>query len=488
MTVDKLPGVPASGFVNDIKADLHDVNTAYVALDNHKFGDYSPYLYKTTTGGKKWTPIINGIPEGTLIWRIVQDHVNPNLLFLGTEYGVYVSLNQGEKWHKFSKGLPTISIRDLAIQKRENDLVLATFGRSFYVMDDYSPLRDISASTLEKQAHLFTPRKALQYNPVRSGTGSSGASAYAAKNPGYGATITYYLSEGHDGLKSKRKKREKKLKTEDIPFPGWDVLDKEMTEAGSEAILMIRNSKGALVDVVSSPLKKGLHRVTWGLRSSVSTTTTVSSSAPSRGRWGGGGPRGGGGMSANVDPGTYQVSLYKRVGGDLTELAGPVSLDVERIRKNVLTNPLADKHKEYNQALAELTTAVGIYEHKFKKATARISTYERSLKNLKSNRAELTKTVYALRAEMHSLQKEFGGSAAKAEVGEKDRLTLMDRLSNARGGYFGSSYGPTALHMQSFEMAKEMFDRAKSKMNSFISRVDSLGKELEEAGAPVFLD
>ena len=488
MTVDKLPGVPASGFVNDIKADLHDVNTAYVALDNHKFGDYSPYLYKTTTGGKKWTPIINGIPEGTLIWRIVQDHVNPNLLFLGTEYGVYVSLNQGEKWHKFSKGLPTISIRDLAIQKRENDLVLATFGRSFYVMDDYSPLRDISASTLEKQAHLFTPRKALQYNPVRSGTGSSGASAYAAKNPGYGATITYYLSEGHDNLKSKRKKREKKLKTEDIPFPGWDVLDKEMTEAGSEAILMIRNSKGALVDVVSSPLKKGLHRVTWGLRSSVSTTTTVSSSAPSRGRWGGGGPRGGGAMSANVDPGTYQVSLYKRVGGDLTELAGPVSLDVERIRKNVLTNPLADKHKEYNQALAELTTAVGIYEHKFKKATARISTYERSLKNLKSNRAELTKTVYALRAEMHSLQKEFGGSAAKAEVGEKDRLTLMDRLSNARGGYFGSSYGPTALHMQSFEMAKEMFDRAKSKMNSFISRVDSLGKELEEAGAPVFLD
>ncbi|MGB0358031.1 MAG: WD40/YVTN/BNR-like repeat-containing protein, partial [Flavobacteriaceae bacterium] len=128
-TVDKLPGVPATAFINDIKADLLDANVAYVALDNHKFGDYSPYLYKTTNGGKSWKSIANGIPEGTLVWRLVQDHVNPNLLFLGTEYGVYISLNQGEKWHKFSKGMPTISVRDLAIQKRENDLVAATFGR-----------------------------------------------------------------------------------------------------------------------------------------------------------------------------------------------------------------------------------------------------------------------------------------------------------------------------------------------------------------------
>ena len=161
MTVDELPDVPASAFVNDIKVDLHDENVAYVALDNHKFGDYSPYLYKTTNGGKKWKSIVNGIPDGTLVWRLVQDHVNPNLLFLGTEYGVYVSLNQGDKWHKFSNGLPTISIRDLAIQKRENDLVLATFGRSFYVLDDYSPLREMTEDNLNKEAFLFPTRKAL---------------------------------------------------------------------------------------------------------------------------------------------------------------------------------------------------------------------------------------------------------------------------------------------------------------------------------------
>ena len=485
MTVDKLPGAPVSAFVNDIKVDLHDENIAYVALDNHKFGDYSPYLYKTTTGGKKWISIVNGIPEGTLVWRLVQDHINPNLLFLGTEYGVYISVNQGDKWHKFSKGLPTISVRDLAIQKRENDLVLATFGRSFYVLDDYSPLRDVTDAMLEKEAHLFVPRKALQYNPVMGGTGSSGASTFTAKNPSYGATITYYLSNGHMSIKSKRQKMERKIKNEDIPFPGWDALDKEISESGSEAVLMISDSNGKLVDVVSGPLRKGLHRVNWGLRSSIATTMNVSQSAPRRGRWG---RSSGGGMMSAVDPGSYQVTLYKRIGGVLTELAGPVNLEVERIRKNVLTNPMANKHEEYNKALAELTTSVRISEHLFKKAIARVATYERSLKQVKENRVELTESVYMLREQMYRLQKDFGGSVAKAQIGEKDRLTLMDRLSSARGGYGGNSYGPTELHMQSFEMAKEMFDRAKPKMDDFIKQVQSLGKMLEKAGGPVYLD
>ena len=158
-------------------------NVAYIALDNHKFGDYKPYLLKTTNGGKKWTSITNGIPNNTLVWRLVQeDHVNPNLLFLATEYGVYVSFNQGDKWHKFSNGLPTISVRDLAIKKRENDLILATFGRSFYVLDDYSALRDISRKQFRSRGILFQPRTAsLQYQPLIGGTSSQGASFFTSK-------------------------------------------------------------------------------------------------------------------------------------------------------------------------------------------------------------------------------------------------------------------------------------------------------------------
>ena len=178
MTVDKLPKTPASAFVNDLKTDLFDSKKAYICLDNHKFGDYQPYLFKTIDGGKSWKKITNGIPENTLIWRIVQDHKNPNLLFLGTEYGVYISLNQGEKWHKFSNGLPTIPVRDLTIQRRENDLVLATFGRSFYVLDDYSPIRDFTENSLNQEAVLFEPRKALQYTPEIGGTRSDGSASF----------------------------------------------------------------------------------------------------------------------------------------------------------------------------------------------------------------------------------------------------------------------------------------------------------------------
>ena len=206
MTVDKLPGVPASAFVNDIKVDLHNDQVAYVALDNHKYGDYTPYLYKTSNGGKKWKAITSGIPENNLVWRIVQDHVNPNLLFLATEYGVYVILDQGNQWHKFSTGLPTISVRDLAIQKRENDLVLATFGRGFYVLDDYSALRELSEKSVEKDALLFPVRKALQYNQTRGGTSSQGGSFFTAKNPDYGAVFTFFIKEGHQSMMSKRKK------------------------------------------------------------------------------------------------------------------------------------------------------------------------------------------------------------------------------------------------------------------------------------------
>ena len=139
--VSKL-GLPNRTFVNDIKADLYDENTVYVALDNHKEGDFNPYLFKSSDMGETWTSISSNIPKRTLVWRIVQDHVDKSLLFAATEFGIYTSLTGGRNWQKIP-GSPTISFRDLVIQKRENDLVGASFGRGFYVLDDYSPLGEI---------------------------------------------------------------------------------------------------------------------------------------------------------------------------------------------------------------------------------------------------------------------------------------------------------------------------------------------------------
>ena len=526
MTVDELPKTPSTAFVNDIKADLFDEQTAYIALDNHKFGDYQPYLFKTTDGGKKWTSMSEGIPDGTLIWRIVQDHVNPNLLFLGTEYGVYVSVDQGEKWHKFSAGLPTISVRDLAIQKRENDLVLATFGRSFYVLDDYSPLREINAESIAKDAMLFKPRKALQYNQMYGGSGSSGGATYKAKNPPYGAVFTYYLKEGFTSKKAARKKSEagerangtlleklskagyntptsileedieklaekteielKKLKkltkalsdqkNKDIPFPGWEALDAELNESKPEIVLIIKDANGTTVEQISAPFAKGINRVNWSLN--VKLPTAIKTSAKNNYS----------DIRTMAEPGTYSVSMFKRVNGVLTDLNQKKSFEVERIRKNTLTNPLASEHKEYYKSIAALTKKVRTYEHKFDKASKRVEAYLKNLGYIADERMALTEKVYELRTTMNELKREIGGSPSKAEVGEKDNVSLNSRLYNARGGWYPNSYGPTELHMESFKMANELYERITPKVDAFLEKVSSVGKDFEAAGAPLLLD
>ncbi len=161
--VDSLPGVPDNFFVNDIKADLHDANTVYVVVDDHKSGDYAPHILKSENRGRSWRGISANLPERDVLWRVVQDHVNPNLLFVGAETGVFFTVDGGRQWTKLAGGVPTIAFRDLVIQTRENDLVGATFGRSFYILDDYSPLRSVTTEMLQNDTELFPVKRAHWY-------------------------------------------------------------------------------------------------------------------------------------------------------------------------------------------------------------------------------------------------------------------------------------------------------------------------------------
>jgi photosystem II stability/assembly factor-like uncharacterized protein len=161
--VGSMSGVPATAFVNDVKADLHEPDTVYVALDNHKYGDLAPYLVKSTDRGVTWTSIAGDLPDRHLVWRVVQDHVRSNLLFTATEFGIFFTVDGGTRWVKLSGDVPTISFRDLAIQRRENDLVGASFGRGFFVLDDYTALREIDEAALQEEALLFPTRRAWWY-------------------------------------------------------------------------------------------------------------------------------------------------------------------------------------------------------------------------------------------------------------------------------------------------------------------------------------
>ena len=476
MSVDKLPNLPKTSFVNDIKADLHDLNTVYLALDNHKFGDYSPYLYKSQNGGKTWKPIINGLPKETLVWRIVQDHIDPNLLFLATEYGLYFSNNQGEKWIKFSNGLPTISIRDLAIQKRENDLILATFGRSFYVLDDYSPLRNID-SEKSKEFILFDTREALQYNPVRSGSSSQGTSFFTSKNPPYGATFTYNLPNSYETLKSKRKKKEAKLNKDnlDIPFPGWVNLDKEVNEKSSKIILEILDQNGLIVDRVNGTTKKGINRVSWPM------TRPILSSIKSNSGFNY--PR-----TIPVSPGTYTLRLMELNKGKYNLVSDEKKFKVKRIRKNILDNPISDDFEQLISDFVEFDKDYVYSLEKYANAKKKMQKFEQAYRYVDEISSKLISDINLLENEMNLIDTALNGNKSKKDVMEKDNPTISNRISIAMRGFSGNSYGPTKTQINSFEIAKKQWNRIKPRIINFIESVENKIQFLESKGSPKIID
>ncbi|MDB4098257.1 glycosyl hydrolase, partial [Flavobacteriaceae bacterium] len=475
ITVDKLPGVPSSSFVNDIKADLHNDQVAYVILDNHKFGDYSPYVYKTSNRGKSWKPIINGLPEDTFVWRIVQDHIDPNLLFLASEYGLYFSNNQGEKWIKFSAGLPTISVRDLAIQKRENDLVLATFGRGFYVLDDYSSLRTINNENSNEHL-LFDVKEALQYYPIRPGTSSQGSSYFQSNNPPYGAVFTYNLPKSYKSLKSIRSEREKELDKlkKDIPFPGWEYLDREINENKSKIILEIRDDNGDLVDRINGSTKKGINRVSWNLSKPLPTILD-SNSRRSR-------------SSLNVKPGKYSVHLLELVQGGVNELAKSITFDVKRIRENVLKNPLSPRIDEFIIELNKFEIEYSVMISNYIKSKNKQSSFDNTLRYINNIDTDLLNKLKELKDNMNLTDVLLYGNKSKKEIMEKDIPQVSERLGIAKRGIYGNSYGPAKHHMDSFDIAKKQWNSIAPRIENFIKAVNDLSKELEELGAPRILD
>ncbi|HVF59665.1 MAG TPA: glycosyl hydrolase, partial [Thermoanaerobaculia bacterium] len=162
--IERFPGVPEMTYVARLDAGKHDASTVYAAFDNHKMGDFKPYALKSTDRGKTWTSIAGDLPEKGTVYALAEDHVNRDLLFAGTEFGVFFTVDGGKKWIQLNGGMPTIAVRDIAIQQRENDLVLATFGRGFYILDDYTPLRHVrTEADLEKDAILYPVKKTWMF-------------------------------------------------------------------------------------------------------------------------------------------------------------------------------------------------------------------------------------------------------------------------------------------------------------------------------------
>ena len=474
--VKDLPGVPERAFVNDIKVDLYDENTVYVSMDNHKEGDFTPYLFKSDNMGKSWTNLGESLPYGTLVWRLVQDHVSENLLFIGTENGIYVSMNGGNAWKKLA-GSPTIPFRDLAIQKRENDLVGASFGRSFWVLDDYAPMREMTVGKMEDdEAALFSVRDAWWYSPRNNDPGV-GAQKYAAKNPDFGAVFTYNLNTEFKSKKALRKEMEKEAKKDGKPltFAGYGAIDAENDERKPKVWLTVMDADGNIVRKIGQPMKKGIQRVAWDLR--YPSTWAISPGQGGGGRWSGG---------AMAPPGKYSVSLSKEMNGVVTQLDGPVSFNVKPLHKPTIEGADAETLVAYREKVKEVQDMMAMGQEKLGDLEKQVKSMETALSRSAIAPGKLNETVYALQDEVRTLSRLMEGSPARDEVGEKAPPTISDHFF---AGYRGLSttYGPTPNMERSLGIAKDMVMEVMPKIEALAAKLPALRKQLKAAGAPYMI-
>jgi len=477
-----LPGLPKTAFVNDIKADLFDENIVYAVFDNHKEGDYAPYLYKSNNKGKTWERINEGIPERHLLWRIVQDHEDKNLLFLGTEYGVYFSNDQGRNWKKLKSGMPTIAVRDLAIQKRENDLVIGTFGRGIFILDDYSALRNFDASKVDTDGHVFQPRAGDWFIPQRPLGGgkkaSQGDNYFVADNPPFGVEITYYLKERYKNIEATRLEKEKELEKagESIGFPDWSDLEEEKRAINPVVWMFIYDEQGEIIKKIAAKNNKGMNRVVWDMtKESVYPVTKKDLEKNPSG--------------AKVAPGKFTAQLFKQENGNFKSISNKVDIKIEKRREGSLKGASNEEVAAFWQDVQKTYASVrGLnneIEKAKKKADLMLTAYNRASKI----DDKLASDLIELRDDILRLDQKMNGSKARSEVGEKNEYpTVWNYLSYVSLGTSYSTYGPTASHKENLAIAVKMKSELETELKDLTNALSNIDARLKALGAPEWKD
>ena len=474
----KIPGLPKNAFVNDIKADLFNENIVYAVFDNHKYGDFKPYIYVSNDKGKNWKSISNNLPDNTILWRVVQDHRKSNLMFLGTEFGVYFTNNSGKKWQKLKGNMPNISVRDIAIQKRENDLVLGTFGRGIYILDDYSALREYN---LEKEAELFKPRDGYWYIQKRilgyNKKASQGDNFYVAENPPFGIEFTYYLNEKYLSKKELRLKKEEKIEKAkgELEIPNWDILEEEDKEIEPSVWLFIYSDKNKIIRKIKANNKKGFNRISWDLYSESSNTITEKNLNKDE-------------KGYMVNPSNYNAKLFKKINGNYIPISEIVSFNVIPLREKSKNSSSPKIVTKYWEDIHDLRTRANdlynnINEMK-NKTDMLLKSYERS--NVLNE--ELNLSILNLRTRILQLEQKLNGSKKRSEIGEQDEYPNFWSYFWAANGARSSTYGPTKTHEESYINANKIYKELFIESQKIVEEINRIPQLLEKMGGPKIID
>lgn len=482
--IDKFPGVPDMSYVSRVFASQHDANTVYAAFNNHQNGDFKPYLLKSADTGKSWTSVAGNLPVRGSVYAIAEDPTNPKILFVGTEFGFFFTIDGGAKWIQMKGGLPTIAVRDIAIQKRENDLILATFGRGFYVLDNYAPLRQISAETLDQSSALFSVKDALMY--VRSNapfTGAQGASFYTAPNPPYGATFTYYLKDAPKTLKQKRQEAEREAdkRKQPIRYPSIAELRAETEEEPTAMIFTITDSEGKIARRITTPAASGIQRVTWDFRYAPPSIPATPPQLPAGLVLPEGetlGPRG-----QLVMPGKYTVTAELRANGTTTALPGTQSFEVTVEGREKMSADERLALADFQHKVSALQRSVGGAIDVATASKTRINLLKRAAQEAPAANQKLVEEAKALEEKINEIINALRGGREDSEI---PAPPINARVENVADTIRLSSTRPTQTQINQFDFTVTQFNPVLARLKSLVDvEIPRLEKELNDAGAPL---
>tara|TARA_B100000941_G_scaffold66404_1_gene44295 strand:+ start:632 stop:3877 length:3246 start_codon:yes stop_codon:yes gene_type:complete len=472
----KIIDLPNTSFVNDIKADLFDENIVYAVFDNHKYGDFKPYVFKSINKGKTWKKISSNLPDNTILWRIVQDHVDNQLMFLGSEFGVYFTNNQGQTWNKLKNGMPNISVRDLAIQKRENDLVVGTFGRGIYVLDDYSSLREFKKENVSEEIVLFTPKNAFWYTEKRilgsRRKAAQGDNFYLADNPPYGVNFTYYQTNKYKSKKEIRLNQEKELEKnkKEVSTPAWNLLESEKNELAPSVWAFIYSQDGSIVKKVKAVNKSGFNRISWDLTSeSKNIITKDNFENSSRGNL--------------IAPDEYSAQMFKQIEGKYIAVSNKVKFNVVPLKQGALKGSPYNVVVSHWNEVSELRSKIYHLSKQIKdlknKSLIALKAYQRA--ELVDEKINMK--ILSLREKILELELNVNGSSIKSKVGEQNDYPRMRDYIWAASSY--STYGPTKQHKESLQNAHTLYNKFNKEYESLNQQIIPINNSLNKINAPV---
>jgi len=481
---EKFAGIPEMTYVSRLAASSHDENTVYAAFENHKNADFKAYLLKSTDAGKTWSSIAGDLPENGPVLAFAEDPVNANLLFAGTEFGAFFTIDGGHHWVRLKGGLPTIAVRDMVIQAREGDLVIATFGRGFYVLDDLSPLRQIKPESTEQAAAMFPVKDTLLYverHPLgEPNKGFQGDAYYTAENPPYGATFTAYLKEKIKTRKEKRQEAEKEAakKNQTLPYPSNDELRAEAQEPKPELYFLVYDESGTPIRRVDGSTDEGFQRVAWDLHYPAARVHEHAE-----------GPEDDFPEAADQGPlvfsGNYSVRMFQKIDGVVTELAGPQQFKIATERSASMSAADREAQQEFLRKVARLYRAVYGAVRTAEDVQSRLKTIREALQQTPAADKQLAGSADSIEQRDRELLRTLRGDTEMTKRNEPIPTSISDRVNGIMEGERFSLARPTQSHIDSYNIAAAEFSDQLAKLRTLVETdLAKLEKDMEAAGAP----